>query len=118
MIDSKYRCWNTKDKRWSGCMVMVDLTQEPNVYWIHPTQPDCILMQYTGFKDRNGKEIYEGDIVKITEGFSIKKGEVLWDNEMASFIVLGAKYDEVVDLDTIESIIGNIYENPEFLEEK
>ena len=74
------------------------------------------LMQYTGLKDRNGKEIYEGDIVKCpVSGINI----VLWDDDAAGWV-----FDDLLNEDdfytTIDywetEIIGNIYENPELLE--
>ena len=88
---------------------------------------DVILMQSTGLFDRNGQEIFEGDIIANgpdvmcmkrhnTLGFYVeKKGRV-------EFIADGAVLEEFEEdakeiADSLE-IIGNIYENPELLEEK
>lgn len=81
--------------------------------------PHDDLMQYTGLKDRNGKEIYEGDVLEFPEG---DRHEVNYDNMVASFMLTqrkpGATYSNGFDMiDAHESqVIGNIYENPELLE--
>ena len=80
---------------------------------------EVILMQSTGLKDKNGVEIFEGDIVKII-------GDVLDDDMSVIRFTEGGFYLDYKNLDTefellysidlpIE-IIGNIYENPELLE--
>ena len=82
------------------------------------------LMQYTGLKDKNGVEIYEGDVVKGSyyAGYNIgiKRiiGNVSWTS--ASFKVTGIKqYEGIrVGFDGSFEVIGNIYENPELLERK
>lgn len=93
------------------------------------------LMQYTGLKDKNGKKIYEGDIVK----YEALKGQfglhqIVYVDEAAAFLLqaitpasrnpVGMKYlgdiarsNSQYDTRTYElcEIIGNIYENPELL---
>lgn len=79
------------------------------------------LMQYTGLKDKNGKEIYEGDIVKNDGYFLIK-----WSLQVRWKVGLGWVFGEdwpcipLYDVGNIQMIevIGNIYENPELLSEK
>lgn len=77
------------------------------------------LMQSTGLNDKNGKEIYRGDIVQVL--FTDKeesgiKGQVIYSNDQASYIVIDRNNDEweLGYLDNLE-VIGNIYENSELL---
>lgn len=77
---------------------------------------DGHLMQYTGLKDKNGAEIYEGDIVKA-------KGEypAIIEFSFGSFCInhigFAGKWTSIRDVATDRyEVIGNIYENPELLE--
>lgn len=77
-----------------------------------------ILMQYTGLKDNNGRDIYEGDIFDYGD----RKYVVEFDKERAGFYPFakddgcGCCTDEVVWNSGEGEVIGNIYENPELLE--
>lgn len=80
------------------------------------------LMQYTGLKDKNGKEIYEGDIVSFynDEEYRFKSTNALVIYDSAAFMLehkkLGKEYLGEMDIENMcIKIIGNIYENPELL---
>lgn len=81
------------------------------------------LMRYTGLKDRNGKEIYEGDIVRFynDEEYKLKPTNALVIYESAAFMLehkkLGKEYLGEMDIENMcIKILGNIYDNPELLE--
>lgn len=70
--------------------------------------------QYTGLNNKNGKEIYEGDIVRT----SVAKndiGLVEWHCERAAFVVHMKSSTQWYRLDKRDQIIGNIHDNPELL---
>ena len=87
---------------------------------------DFILMQSTGIKDKNGKEIFEGDVVKYEVDRYTYTEEVAYDKNFAGFGVKDADANiiftvgelaEDIDLSSLE-VVGSIYENPELLEEE
>lgn len=80
------------------------------------------LMQSTGLIDKNGEEIFEGDVLLT---YDDELAKVYWDDVLAGwfvdFIYETAELSEVADIQSSRSIckiIGNIYENPELLEEE
>lgn len=84
---------------------------------------DLELMQSTGLKDKNGKEIFEGDILAIETDEGILNVNIFWDSKHALFMFESKKYNEedllaeLVEDNTYPfEIIGNIHENPELLE--
>lgn len=77
---------------------------------------DIELMQYTGLHDKNGEEIYEGDIVYVAS--EDENAFILWDKETARYIIQFkgwcADFDNYYGKEL--EVIGNIYDNPDLLE--
>lgn len=78
------------------------------------SSPQSIIMQYTGLKDKNGKEIYEGDIIL----FSNNRRHIKFDRGSFTMYYGDCRMSPLSDyvVENRVEVIGNIYENPELLE--
>jgi len=117
MREIKFRAWNGE------YMVSPEYIDRKGVaHWRENSIPESFteLMQYTGLKDKNGKEIYEGDVITCVysnTGDDIRhKAIVEWVEDFCGFEPW-VRYDS--DCQWYDGgdpeIIGNIYENPELL---
>lgn len=92
---------------------------------LHREPKEFELMQFTGLLDKNGKEIYEGDILCISDEVCVdiiagssryepqnRIESVEWDNEHGVWVI---QTDNLCEQYMDSEIIGNIYENPELL---
>lgn len=109
----KFRCFYSDDKKmYYHDFELSKIAKEDEKF--------ATIMQCTGLKDRNGKLIYEGDIVEILHSGG-KKAVVYWNEKNVCFELRGeaVAYNAHITIrnDYFE-IIGNIYQNPELLEDK
>lgn len=112
MREIKFRCWSIKHRImwfWSLGKVDFELVSELE-------NPDSVLMQFTGLKDKNGKEVYEEDIWKDIDGHLY---HITWGEHTFKFFAVQMPLPLVmIGLDSLKNgeVLGNIYENPELLD--
>ena len=126
MNEIKFRAWDNENKE---MLKVQELDFEDTLYGgrlaIRTDQyndyfdlEDMILMQYTGLKDKNGKEIYEGDIIRATKRTDLELNYHNFKVFMHNGCYMFGNYNahEFFDKFNFKEVIGNIYENKDLLE--
>lgn len=126
MREIKFRAWD-KGKKIIGNVLGIDILHKEIFFsnenvncYEHVDFKNIELMEYTGLKDKNNKEIYEGDI--LSDGNNEKPYKVIFEN--GSFRAEFERNFEEYSFDLIDvvaqgcEVVGNIYENSELLGDK
>ena len=123
----KFRAWVKTEKCFADYIESIRFyINEIDLCWGGICESDCfdfndvILMQSTGLKDKNGKEIFEGDIVKMSKDVYSEPTyyEVVRHRGGAYRLESKQHGCELWLRHTDCEVVGNIYENPELLEDK
>lgn len=113
MREIKFRVWDTESKIMFDCDGMQEWWEDVDMFRGNHYVP----MQYTGLKDSEGTEIYEGDILESATFGSEEIGKVIYCEDDAMFELEVGRV--VLNFGNESSkgwtVIGNIYENPEWL---
>lgn len=123
MREIKFRAWH-KGKKIISEVLGIDILHK-EIFFSNGDVDYCEisdfkyieLMEYTGLKDKNNKEIYEGDIVTLHNG----KYKVIFNSKEARFVLRDDEFEMNIPFTNNNNkrmeIVGNIYENPELMGE-
>ncbi|SRR6266567_4750660 len=115
MRQSKFRAWDRHNKVWIGPYTLKQLAGDDQFNYdteVHPISSkfeDFDWVEYTGMKDRQGREIYESDIVRYDAIDTV--GIVTWSTTYPGFIILNPEKTGAFVIHSEWEVLGNIYES-------
>ena len=133
MREIKFRAWDKRNQSMAK-VVRIDFTHKNPMYkytlgfdykggCFETYRKNIVVMQYTGLKDKNGVEIYEGDICRYTDIpnlWDYPLAEIKFNQQHAAFVVdfPNGGFTALIEWRNGVGceVIGNIYENPELIE--
>ena len=124
MREIKFRAWDLKTKTMHTVENINFCGRETVTVQYNPVKKICLdsvlLMQYTGAKDKNGVEIYEGDIIRHQTGKYGTDFEIKWSPILCGFTAMQIESGHPspqLNQGTMcyFEVVGNIYENPELV---
>ena len=126
MREIKFRAWDNQNQKWATDN---DVSETASIglefgikdWFINIAGERAVrwsFMQFTGLHDKNGKEIYEGDILMYSsDGYAYNNGDVIFSD--GCFTCRGTFFRQLsIAVCPLFKIIGNIYEHPELLTDK
>ncbi len=120
MRDIRFRAWDNDNKEWCNdfCIELSSgklLCDHGTTMYVQ----EIILMQFTGLCDKDGKEIYEGDILQCDEEHGGQIEWVEWSEEELAWVCENGidNGSWLSGCDGVVVIIGSIHENPELMEQ-
>jgi uncharacterized phage protein (TIGR01671 family) len=133
MRNIRFRAWDKKGRFDMADVLIIDFHEKyviVNDGWNKDPETgeeDCVanfdeieLMQFTGLKDKNGKEVYEGDILWYRTDHTDKERRPNWHGNSRKKVVEWVSSKKKIGFNFCQSnnyeVIGNIYSNPELLE--